>query len=131
MDDRSFLAAFAASSVEPFGHRQHLRVIWLLLGEHPLALAIDRCCAGLRAFVAHLGAPERYHETLTWTYALLVHERRAVLPEDHLFADFEAAYPELFADGLREVGRYYSQALLDSAEARARFVLPDRLQRDA
>lgn len=131
MDDRSFLAAFAACSLEPFGHRQHLRVIWLLLGQHPLAIAIDRCCTGLAAYVAHLGVPERYHETLTWAYALLVHERRAALPEGHRFADFEAACPQLFADGLGEVRRYYSQAVLDSAEARARFVLPDRLELDA
>ncbi len=125
-DDRSFLAAFDACSVDPFGHRQHLRVVWLLLGSYPLALAIDRLCAGLRALVAHMGVPERYHETLTWAYALLVNEGRAALPVGHTFADFEAANPELFADGLGVVRRHYSQERLDSAAARRRFVLPDR-----
>ncbi len=125
-DDRSFLAAFDACRVEPFGHRQHLRVVWLLLKGYPLALAIDRLCAGLRALVTRLGVPERYHETLTWAYALIVHERRAALPEAHTFADFERANPELFADGLGVVGRHYSRGVLDSDEARRRFVLPDR-----
>ena len=125
-DDRSFLAAFDACSVDPFGHRQHLRVVWILLGSDRLALAIDRLCSGLRTLVAHMGVPERYHETLTWAYALIVDERRAALPAGHTFADFEGANPELFADGLGVVRRYYSQELLDSAEARRRFVLPDR-----
>jgi len=125
-EDRSFLASFHSCSVEIFGHRQHLRVIWLLLGEYRLALAIDRLCVGLRALVAHMGVPERYHETLTWAYALIVHGRRAALPTGHTFADFERANPELFADGLGVVRRYYSEDRLDSPEARVRYILPDR-----
>ncbi|HFE46941.1 MAG TPA: hypothetical protein ENJ18_15870 [Nannocystis exedens] len=122
--DREFLAAFAACSIEPFGHRQHLRVVWLLLGELSLTAAIDRVCAGLRAFVTHLQVPERYHETITWAYVMIVHERRHQLPPDHSFEQFEQANEDLFVDGLAVIRRSYDQKTLDSEDAKTRFVWP-------
>ncbi len=122
--DREFLAAFSACTVDPFGHRQHLRVVWLLLGELPLTTAIERVCAGLLAFVTHLQVPERYHETITWAYVMIVHERRHRLTPNHSFEEFERANDDLFIDGLAVIRRTYSQEILDSPEARARFVWP-------
>jgi hypothetical protein len=106
----------------PFRHRDHLRFAWTALGDHGLAGALALVPAAIRAFADEQGAAQKYHETLTCCWIRLIaaaqHETRA--------ASFEAlldARPELLDAALPR--RYYSQALLQSAAARAAPVEPD------
>src|SRR5262249_50944733 len=73
--DRFAALAIAAGD---FRHREHIRLAFALLARHgDFADAAVEFRRLLRAFAAHHGVPERYHETITWAYLAIVHERMA------------------------------------------------------
>ena len=78
MNDREFVEAFEACAVasSDFHHTDHVRLAWIYLGRHELLTAIERFATSLRRFATHHGAAGKYHETITWAYLLLIHERR-------------------------------------------------------
>ena len=124
MTDREFLAAFEACAVAntDFHHADHIRLAWIYLREHPLLEAIDRFSTSLKRFAAHHGAAGLYHETITWAYLLLIHERMNGEPS---FDAFRNAYPELFIWKPSVLTRYYTSETLASERARRVFVMPD------
>ena len=70
MNDDEFLAAFEARTLEEFHHRDHIKVAYLYLRQHPLDEAITKVRAGLQALALAWNAPvdkleEGYHETMT------------------------------------------------------------------
>lgn len=105
-----------------FDHAAHVRVAWLILRADPLPRALVRFSTGLQRLATALGAPGKYHETITWAFMLLIHER---LAEHDTWEAFAAAHPELFDRGI--LRRYYRDETLASPRARRAFVLPDRL----
>ncbi len=134
LDDGAFLAAFEACALpeSAFHHRDHIRLAFLMLREAPLAAALERFVAGLRRFAAHLGKAGLYHETITWAYFFLIHERLRRADEESpsgavSWADFAAANPDLFVWQPSILAAYYREETLRSDLARASFLLPDRL----
>jgi len=109
-----------------FDHEAHVCVAWRYLQHCDVLTAIERYAATLRRLTAKLGVPGKYHETITWFYLLAVAER-AVGEAASDWGRFQLAAPELFAAHPGFVERYYSAELLRSEQARARFVLPDRV----
>ncbi len=116
-------------------HRQHVRVAWLYLERHAPLAAIEHFAAALRRLAAAYGKPRLYHETITWAYLLLIHERRqrssgaAAGGEPSGAAGWEAfaaANPDLFSWRPSILAAYYRDETLDSELARRTFVLPDR-----
>ena len=122
------LEAFEAGTLdaEAFDHESHVYVGWLYLESLPLLEAIRRYSAALRRLTEQLGVPEKYHETITWFYLLLIAERRRITRGHGWFA-FRSENDDLF-HAARVLGRYYSKKLLMSDRARKAFVLPDRLE---
>ena len=124
--DREFLEAFetCALPTDRFHHRDHVRVAWLYLRQGSLMEALERCVTGLRRFAAHHGKPGLYHETITWGFMLLIHERQQRCPT----ASWER-FAEVNADLLTwrpsALDRYYRPETLQSEFARRVFVLPD------
>jgi hypothetical protein len=58
-----------------FDHRAHLRVAWSYLAEEDdFAVAALRFRRTLMRYAETIGAPAKYHETITWTYLALVRE---------------------------------------------------------
>lgn len=104
-----------------FGHREHLECAWAALEEAPLGQAADRLAAALRRFAGSVGKPDRYHETQTWAFMVLVEERRRARP-GLCIGEFFAAWPELLDRGI--LLRHYGEAELASDRARRAFVLP-------
>jgi hypothetical protein len=95
-----------------------------MLRAAPLPEALARFARGLQRFAAAAGVPHKYHETITWAFMLLIHERLARgAPRE--WPAFIAAHPELLDKGI--LARYYTDATLRSSLARATFVLPDRV----
>ena len=121
------IEAFEAGNVDAsaFDHAAHVHVGWLYLRRYPLALAIERFTDALQRLTRQLGAADKYHETITCFFLLLIAERRAEAPAES-WAAFRARNADLFSAGplLR---RYYLQQTLNSERARRSFVLPDRL----
>ena len=126
MDDRELLSAFEACTFPPgeFHHREHVRLGWLYLKEKPLVEALSAFATGLRRFATHGGAAAKYHETVTFAFLFLIHERMQ-REEFETFDAFAAANPDLFTWKPSILDRYYRAATLDSELARRTFVMPD------
>ena len=129
MSDREFIAQLEACTLpeDRFHHADHLRAAWFYLTQFPPAEAIRRFSNALRAYAASRGKPERYHETITWAYLLLVNERIHASGLSAEWDEFAAAHPDLFDWKNSILSRYYNEATLQSALARRVFVMPDRL----
>jgi hypothetical protein len=125
MTEAELVAAFEDCSLPAadFHHAVHLQVAWAMLreGGSPLA-AVERFCRAIRRFATHNGVPGLYHETITWAYLFLTHER---MQPDEDFAAFRAANEDLFAWKPSILARYYTPETLGSEKARRIFVMPD------
>jgi hypothetical protein len=123
VDDREFIAELEACTLpsSQFHHRNHVRLAWLYLKEAPLLDALTRFRTSLQRYASSLGASSKYHETITFAFLFLIHERmqREAFAS---FDDFADANAELFDAILL---RYYSEETLGSELARRVFGMPD------
>jgi hypothetical protein len=87
--------------------------------------AIERFTTSLRRFAAHHGVPGLYHETITWSYLLLIHERMQRDDSAKDWDSFRSANRDLFDRRPSVLDRYYAPGTLASDLARRTFVLPD------
>lgn len=105
-----------------FTHREHLELTWTYLGRHQFEDAC-RAVAGAIRHVARLhGAPDRYHETITRAWVLLVALHRSWRP-GRSFDEFIAENPRLLDRTM--LNAHYSRGRLMSNEARAAWTEPD------
>jgi hypothetical protein len=126
MDDRALVDAFEATTLpaEDFPHAAHVRVGWYYLCHLPMLDAMARFKAALQRFATAKGKPDRYHETITMAYLVLIAER---LTTDRGLSwdEFAARNPDLLTWNPSILARYYTDETLASADARLAFVLPD------
>jgi hypothetical protein len=129
MTDEDLIAAFEDCTLPPteFHHRNHVRLAWLLLGLGGPLGALARFSEGLRRYAASLGKAGLYHETITWAYLLLIHERRQREGAAPDWEGFARDNPDLLCRQPPILDRYYREETLASELARRTFVLPDRL----
>ena len=129
MTDAEFLAALENRTLAEaeFDHRGHLRAAWLYLrgGSFPEALA--RMSTALKRYSAHMGKPDRYHETITVAYMAVINERLHAGGSRDSWGDFLRDNPDL-ADR-RLLTHYYRPETLASATARSIFVLGEYQER--
>ena len=128
LDDPAFLEAFESCRLrsDQFHHRDHLRLAWLYVQRYPLGEALDRFAAGLRRLAAAFGKAALYHETITFAYLLLTHERIARMVPGGDWPAFVRENADLLTWRPSILRMYYSEALLESDLARRVFVWPDR-----
>ena len=124
MTDAEFTAAFEACTIETFHHREHVRLAWIYLNGRPLLEALPHFAESLQRFAASRGATGLYHETITFAFLFLIHERMQ-RREAATFDEFAAANADLFAWKPSILDRYYSPETLRSELARRTFVMPD------
>jgi hypothetical protein len=119
--------AFEAATIDPaaFHHREHLYVAWCYLRSLPLEDALARYVHHLRKLAAALGAPERFHATITWAYLVLLHEAMVRAPGES-FEGLLAANPTLLDHRGGALAAHYARDELASDAARRHFVLPRR-----
>ena len=126
MTDEAFARAFERGDVskEDFTHVSHMRVAWVYLREAPSRdAAVDRIRGAIQRFAAALGASQKYHETITVAWMILLDEARARMPADAALADVLLAYP-VFADKNLPLS-FYSRDRLFSEAARTGWIAPD------
>ncbi len=128
MKDELLLESFESRSLDPeyFTHETHVRLVWLYLQDYPPAEVMIKMRDGLRRYTRHHGQADKYHETLTCAYVLLVAERWFEKREDDWPA-FRAVHADLLLHHKQLISRYYTPDTLESARARQLFVLPDKL----
>ena len=109
---------------EAFKHREHIRAAFVALSKSTdLAEGALRFRRALKQFAHAHGADQKYNETMTWAYLVLIHERmhRGQFESSQQFL---AAYPELLSHRAM-LSRYYDfDTLTRSPLARRLFLLP-------
>lgn len=108
------------------GHPEHVRLTWIYLQRRPVSEVLTGLRQGLQRFAAHHGADGLYHETITWAFVLLIHERICRGPAAEPWHAFARRCPELLAYRPSILDRYYTPETLASPLAKRVFVWPDR-----
>ncbi len=131
MTDDEFLASFEDGRLADggFHHADHVRMAFLYLRRYPAPEALDRFSAALARLAAAKGKPERYHETITWAFVLLIRERMARAGRSQTWTEFQDANADLLNWNDNVLKRYYRDETLSSDLARRTFVLPDKALR--
>ena len=106
-----------------FDHEAHVYVAWLYLERYPLTKAIERFTRALKRLTAALGVADKYHETISWFFMIVVAERRHE-PGGSDWQRFRADNGDLLANSSALLERYYAKSVLASEKARKLFVLP-------
>ncbi len=114
MTDTDFLNAFDDTTLEPFHHRDHLRVTYLYLRRFGEQATRERLGPAILRYAAARNGAEKYHETITLAWISLVARASASV---RTFDAMLAAHPHLLDKNLLD--RYYSPAVLQSQEARS------------
>jgi len=95
MTDEELVSGFETGELPPgrFGHREHLRLAWCYLTRFGRGEAERRLLAGLRAFAARAGKPDKFDAALTSAWVgVLADARQLGAPT---FDALIAARPEL------------------------------------
>jgi hypothetical protein len=122
VNDREFIEAFESATLDEFHHADHVRAAWCYLRSSPLLVALGRFTTSLKRFATAQGKPQLYHETITWAYLFLIHER---LRDGEEWDGFAARNGDLFEWRPSILDRYYRPDTLSSDRARRAFVPPD------
>ena len=120
------IVRFESGAIEPgeFHHADHVRLAYAYLRQHPLCQALANFSAALKKFAAAQGKAERYHETITTAYFLLINERLE-RTEAVNWEGFARCNPDLICEN-NILHRYYRENTLASELAKRVFVFPDK-----
>jgi len=123
LTDDELVDGFETGSLSEFPHASHVRLTLLYLARHGRDETLRRLMEGLLRFATAKGHPGKFHVTMTRAWVDLLDASRRARPGLSP-ADLLTASPELLdRDALH---RFYSPERLNSAEARERWVPPDR-----
>lgn len=127
MNDEEFIEQFESCTLPTalFPHREHVRIVWLYLGRYTLLDTLARFSERLKNYARAHGKPDLYHETITWAYTLLIHERMARRRE-RSWEEFSVNNPDLLTWKESILKHYYREETLRSELARKTFVFPDK-----
>ncbi len=130
MSDEQLILQLEACTLpeEHFHHADHLHAAWVYLTRFGATEAIARFSDTLRRYAASQDKADRYHETITWAYLLLMNERmQCAEPRAETWEQFAAMHGDFF-DGKNSILlRYYRQETLECGLARRVFVMPDKV----
>jgi hypothetical protein len=111
---------------DAFHHAEHVRAAFLYLCRYPLLEAVQKFSAALQRLAASQGKAHRYHQTITWAYLFLIHQRMARAGRPQTWQEFAKGNPDLLSWEDNIVKRYYRSETLQSELARLIFVFPDQ-----
>ncbi len=121
---RALIEGLESCELAEFHHCEHVRVAWGMLRQGGVTGTLERYPAAIRRFAQHVGAAGLYHETITWAFLFLVHERMAELAQGHTWSEFASVSSDLLLDHRAAMLRHYTAERLDSELARRTFLLP-------
>jgi len=119
--DADLVRGFEDATLAEFPHADHVHVAWYYVTHEPLLVAVARMREGLQRFAAAKGKPDRYHETITVAFVLLVADRWR---EAEAWEAFAARNPDLLEWPCRALTQLYPADVLASPRAREAFVAP-------
>jgi hypothetical protein len=122
LSDDEFLARFEAATLEPFHHRDHVRMTWLYLRAHDDDTAARKVADGIRNFATAHGKTAMFHVTLTRAWLRLVRAALGATPGAS-FADFAGAHAHLLDKDC--IYHHYRKETVLAEKARMEWVEPD------
>jgi hypothetical protein len=111
---------------DTFHHADHVRLAFEYLCRCSALEALGRFSDALQRFATAQGKAQRYHETITWAYLLLIRERIARAGCAQTWEEFAERNADLLVWKGGVLRTLYRQETLDSDLARHIFVFPDR-----
>ena len=125
--DHDFLTQFESLSLDPsnFDHTGHVRLTWLYLKEYPLDIAIEKVCQGIKRYAEYLGAPDKFHLTMTDAFVKIINDRLLKSP-NLTFIEFIQANPDLIEQPNAILSQYFSSECINSTNAKKCLVAPDK-----
>lgn len=120
-ETRRLVEAFEDCTLPGLDHESHVRVAWHYLTRGPLSAVLQTLPRRLKCFAESKGATDKYHETMTYAFTCLIHERLTQSPSCG-WQGFKDRHPDLMNNSM--LRRYYATDVLDSAAARSVFVFP-------
>jgi hypothetical protein len=126
--DDELLRQFEAGSLplDRFRHRVHIQIAFSYLRAFPVLDVLRRFPEALKRFAAAHGKTGLYHETITWAYILLIHERMQRAGQPLTWEEFASANPDLLTWTDSILKKYYRDETLSSDLARKVFLFPDK-----
>ncbi len=112
--------------LERFRHGVHIQIAFLYLCKHPVLDVLSRFPAALTRYAEAHGKSGLYHETITWAYILLIHERMQRAGQPQSWQEFASANPDLLTWTDSILKQYYRDETLHSELARKIFLFPDK-----
>jgi hypothetical protein len=127
MTNDELITQFETGTLPPesFHHSDHVRLAFAYLTRFTAIEALHHFVEGLKRFAGRIDKSGLYHETITYAYFFLIHERMARMPRLD-WEDFARENADLLEWRPGILGRYYRNATLKSDLARRVFVFPDQ-----
>jgi hypothetical protein len=116
----------ATLAEEEFSHAGHVKMAFLYLRKYKVTEVLERFSESLIRFAAARGKPGLYHETITWAFILLIHERMVRTGSAVSWQEFARANQDLLIGGKKYLERFYREGTIASDFAKRTFVFPDR-----
>jgi hypothetical protein len=124
LTEDELIRGFEEGSLSAFPHAEHVRLTIVYLMRHGRDETIRKMYDGLLRFAAGKGQPEKFHVTMTRAWVDLIESACRANPEIDSPGALVARCPQLL--DRNALLRFYSPERLNSAEARERWVAPDR-----
>jgi hypothetical protein len=112
--------------LERFRHSVHIQIAFLYLNRYSVLDVLARFPEALTRYADAYGKTGLYHETMTWAYILLIHERMRRAGRAQPWDEFKAANPDLMSWTTTILKLYYRDETLSSDLARKIFLFPDK-----
>jgi hypothetical protein len=128
MTDDEWMEQFENATLpnDSFHHTDHLKMAFLYLQKYPALEALDRFSSALTRFAEAHGKLDRYNETITWAFLLLIRERLARADSSQTWEEFTASNSDLLRWDEHVLKKYYRPETLTSPLAKRTFLFPDR-----
>ena len=127
--DSELIAQFenAAIPADSFHHADHVRLAFAYLHQYTVLEALEKFPAALQRFARLHGKPNLYHQTITWAYIFLIHERMLRAGRPQSWEEFANTNPDLLTWKNGILKSYYAPETLQLDLARKSFIFPDKL----
>lgn len=112
-----------------FSHEAHLRLAWIHIQRYGVEQAVANVCTQLQAYVQHLGAADKYNETLTIAAVRAVYHF-TLKTEFSGFQDFMAQNPRLKHNFRELIFKHYQTDIFNSETAKKQYLEPELLPFD-
>jgi hypothetical protein len=112
--------------LDRFRHSVHIQIAFLYLCKYSVLDVLGRFPAALARYAEAHGKTGLYHETITWAYILLIHERIRRAGHGQSWEEFATGNADLMTWSGTILMQYYRDETLHSELARKIFLFPDK-----